>query len=407
MKYPKPAPQGVHTRSAVGGVACSAILAGVLLMLGGCKPAGIPPATGPAQVSAQKVNAHQAPATMEFVGQTESDHEVQIRSRVSGFLIKRDYTEGALVKTGQVLFEIDHAPFQVQVDGAKAELAQQTARLGRAKANLARVQPLAEQNALSKKDLDDAVANEHEAAAAVDGAKANLAAKQLDLSYTYVRSPIDGVSSFAIQMDGAYVNAQNSQLTTVSSLSPMRVNFSVSENQMLQLQSSRKSGRLVAPANGEYEVEMTLSDGSIFPQHGKITFADSTYSQQTGTFLVRAEVQNPQSQLRPGQFVRARVLGASFPSAILVPQQAVMHGPKGDFVYVVEPADKDTKEGAQYKAEQRPVVVGETVGDQWLINEGLKDGENVVVDGAMKLSAGAPIAISKQLPPAAAAAGTN
>ena len=407
MTYPKPAPQGARTRSAVGGAVCSAALACVLLMLGGCKPASAPSATGPTRVSAQQVNAHEAPATMEFVGQTESDHEVQIRSRVSGFLIKRDYVEGAVVKAGQVLFEIDHEPFLVQVDAARAELAQQTARLGRAKANLARVQPLAEQNALSKKDLDDAVANEHEAAAAVDGAKANLAAKQLDLSYTYVRSPIDGVASFAIQMDGAYVNAQNSQLTTVSALSPMRVNFSVSENQMLQLQDSRKSGRLTPPSNGQYEVEMTLSDGSTYPQRGRITFADSTYSQQTGTFLVRAEVQNAQSQLRPGQFVRARVLGASFPSAILVPQRAVMHGPKGDFVYVVEPADKDTKEGAKYKAEQRPVTVGETVGDQWLVNEGLKGGENVVVGGAMKLSAGAPIAISQQLPPAAAAAGTH
>ncbi|CAE6801641.1 efflux RND transporter periplasmic adaptor subunit [Paraburkholderia haematera] len=407
MTFPKPAAQGVRTRSAVGGATVSALLAGVLLTLGGCKPAGVPPATGPAQVTAQKVAAHEAPATMEFVGQTESDHEVQIRSRVSGFLIKRDYVEGAVVKTGQVLFEIDHEPFQVQVDAAKAELAQQNARLARAKANLARVQPLAEQNALSKKDLDDAVANEHEAAAAVDGAKANLAAKQLDLSYTYVRSPLDGVASFASQMEGAYVNAQNSLLTTVSSLSPMRVNFSVSENQMLQLQNGRKSGRLTPPSNGQYEVEMTLSDGSTYPQRGRITFADSTYSQQTGTFLVRAEVQNAQSQLRPGQFVRARVLGASFPSAIVVSQQAVMHGPKGDFVYVVEPADKDTKEGAQYKAEQRPVTVGETVGDQWLVNEGLRDGDNVVVDGAMKLSAGAPIGISKQLPPAAAAAGTN
>jgi membrane fusion protein, multidrug efflux system len=389
------------------GATFSAVATGVLLTLSACKPPGIPPATGPAQVTTQKLAAHTAPAAMEFVGQTASDHEVQIRARVSGFLVKRDYVEGSVVKTGQLLFEIDHEPFQVQVDAAKAALAQQNARLSLARANLARVQPLTAQNALSKKDLDDAVASQLEAAAAVDGAKADLASKQLDLSYTYIRSPIDGVASSASQMEGAYVNSQNSQLTTVSSLSPMRVNFSVSENQMLQLQNGLKAGSVTPPASGQYQVELTLSDGSAYPQRGRITFADSTYNQQTGTFVVRAEVPNPQEQLRPGQFVRTRVLGASFPSAILVPQQAVMHGPKGDFVYVVEPADQDTAGGAQYKAEQRPVTVGETVGDQWRIDQGLENGENLVVDGAIKLSPGVPVAIVKQLPPAANAVTTN
>ncbi|KML46657.1 hemolysin D [Burkholderia cepacia] len=371
-----------------------ALASAIAALSGGCKPVGVPAVSGIAQVTTQRVAAQEEPATMEFVGQTQSDHEVEIRSRVSGFLVKRNYAEGADVRAGQVLFEIDHEPFQVQVDAAKAELAQQTARLGRAKANLARVQPLAAQNALSKKDLDDAVASEHEAAAAVDAARANLASRQLDLSYTYVRSPINGAASFASQMEGAYVNAQNSQLTTVSSLSPMRVNFSVSENQMLQLQNARKTGRLVAPKDGRYEVEVTLSDGSVFPERGRITFADSTYSQQTGTFLVRAEMPNPKLALRPGQFVRARVLGATFPAAISVPQRAVMHGPKGDFVYVVEPADK----GGSVKAEQRPVTVGETSGDRWLISAGLRSGENVVVDGALKLSAGAPVKVAQQLP---------
>ncbi|WP_193100742.1 efflux RND transporter periplasmic adaptor subunit [Burkholderia sp. Z1] len=391
------------SQTSVGVAARGAIaLTATLAALYGCKPGGVPPASGPAQVTAQRVGAQAAPATMEFVGQTQSDHEVEIRSRVSGFLVKRNYVEGSDVKAGQLLFEIDHQPFQVQVDAAKAELAQQTARLGRARANLARVQPLAAQNALSKKDLDDAVASEHEAAAAVDAARANLAAKQLDLSYTYVRSPINGVSSFASQMEGAYVNAQNSQLTSVSALSPMRVNFSVSENQMLQLQNARKEGRLVAPQDGRYEVEITLSDGSVYPERGRITFADSTYSQQTGTFLVRAEMPNAKAVLRPGQFVRARVLGATFPAAITVPQRAVMHGPKGDFVYVVESADKGGAGQATFKAEQRPVTVGETVGDRWLISEGLQNGENVVVDGALKLSAGAPVAVSRQLPADAA-----
>ncbi len=403
MRDPVPAMQGGRATFATRATSYSVTLAAALFMLGGCKPAGVPPASGPAQVVAQKVSAHAAPAEMEFVGQTQSDHEVEIRSRVSGFLIKRNYVEGSDVKAGQLLFEIDHQPFQVQVDAAKAELAQQSARLGRAQANLARVQPLAALNALSKKDLDDAVASQHEAAASVDAARANLAARQLDFSYTYVRSPINGVASFASQMEGAYVNAQNSQLTTVSSLSPMRVNFSVSENQMLQLQSARKSGRLVAPQDGQYEVAVTLSDGSVYPERGRITFADSTYNQQTGTFLVRAEMPNAQSTLRPGQFVRARVLGATFPSSIAVPQKAVMHGPKGDFVYVVEPAEKGGEGHAQFKAEQRPVTVGETTGDKWIINEGLRDGDNVVVDGAIKLSAGAPVAVSQQLPPDTAA----
>lgn len=407
MRDPAPAMKSGRATFATSASLYAITLAAVLSMFGGCKRTGIPPASGPAQVVAQQVSAHVAPAEMEFVGQTQSDHEVEIRSRVSGFLIKRNYVEGSDVKTGQLLFEIDHQPFQVQVDAARAELAQQSARLGRAQANLARVQPLAAQNALSKKDLDDAVASEHEAAAGVDAARANLAAKQLDLSYTYVRSPINGVASFATQMEGAYVNAQNSQLTTVSALSPMRVNFSVSENQMLQLQNARKSGRLVAPQDGQYEVSVTLSDGSVYPERGRITFADSTYNQQTGTFLVRAEMPNAQSALRPGQFVRARVLGATFPASIAVPQQAVMHGPKGDFVYVVEPAEQGGQGQAKFKAEQRPVTVGETTGDKWIINEGLRDGDNVVVDGAIKLSAGAPVVVSKQLPPDTAAAASQ
>ncbi|WP_254640768.1 efflux RND transporter periplasmic adaptor subunit [Burkholderia sp. GbtcB21] len=402
-----PVADGKRPKHPVGTTPLVAAFVAATLTFAGCKPAGIPPATGPVQISARNVVEHTAPAVMEFVGQTESGHEVEIRARVSGFIVKRNYVEGASVKTGQVLFEIDREPFQVQVNAAKAELAQQEARLARAKANLARVQPLAERSALSAKDLDDAVANEHEAAAAVDRAKANLAARQLDLSYTYVRSPVDGMASAASQMEGTYVSAQNSQLTTVSSMDRMRVNFSVSENQLLQLQRARDSGRLAVPHDGQYEVEITLSDGTIYPERGRITFTDPTYSQQTGTFLVRAEMPNPKRMLRPGQFVRVSVIGASFPAAIAVPQRAVMRGPKGDFVYVVISAPRGADGKAAFKAEQRPVKLSDTVGDDWLISEGLHAGDNVVVDGALKLSAGAPVAISRQLPSQAPAAGTH
>lgn len=337
-----------------------------------------------AEVSVITVEARDVPVSTEYVAQTQSSRLVNIHARVSGFLEKRVYTEGAVVKEGQTLFLMDQKPFKVQVDQAQAALAKQVAAMETAKANLARVKPLAEVNALSKKDLDDAIGQYQSYEAAVEQAKAQLETAKLNLSYTVITSPVTGITSFAQQTDGTYISQQNSQLTTVAVLSPMWVNFSLSENEIQTFREQEKKGLLRMPENRNFVVEIILVDGSLYPHTGRITFADSSFNPQTGTFLVRASVDNPKGVLLPNQYVRVRLKGAIRPNAILVPQRAIQQSSKGHFVCVVD------KEG---KAEARPVSVGNWEGDEWFVFEGLKAGERVVVDGAHLLSPGMPVTI--------------
>ena len=195
------------------------------------KPPQGPPPRGPSNVTVMTIAPREVPVSYEFVAQTQSPRAVNIQARVSGFLDRRVYTEGALVKAGQVLFLMDKKPFQAQLDQAKAALQQQQAAMDNAQANLARTKPLVEQDALSQKDLDDATGQYQQAAAAVEQAKQQVIQAQLNLSYCTITSPVDGASSFAQQADGTYISTSNSLLTTVSVLSPMWVNFSISENQ--------------------------------------------------------------------------------------------------------------------------------------------------------------------------------
>lgn len=365
----------------------SVVLAVVaFLASSGCgrKASGPPQATGPLEVTSVTVTPRDAPAVFEFVAQTQSSRQVNIQARVSGFLEKRVYTEGSLVKEGQVLFLMDQRPFQVQVDAHAAELAKQQASLDMARANLERTKPLAEQDALSQKDLDDATGQFHAAEAAVEGAMAKLESSKLDLSYCTIVSPVAGITGAAQQQDGTYISPQNSLLTTVAVLSPIWVNFSLSENELQRYRDEAARGLLRAPASGEYEVEVLLPDGSLFPHVGRITFASPSYSAQTGTFMLRASVDNPEGVLRPNQYVRARIKGATRPNAILIPQRAVQQGAEGHFVWVVGRGDT---------AEQRPVTVGTWQGDDWFISEGLHAGDRVVVDGFLGLRAGVPLSV--------------
>ena len=356
-------------------------------LLAGCKkeeekPPGLP------EVSAIKLTSHDTPITLEYVGQTQSSHQVEIRARVTGFLDKRVYTEGSVVKAGQVMFLQDPKPYQATLDANKGALAQQQARLQVARDNLARVKPLVALNALSQKDLDDATGSEQAAAAAVDTARANVLQAQLNLGYTTINTPVTGYSSYARVQDGAYVSAENSLLTTVEQVNPIWVNFSISENELQTYRAERDKGLLIMPELDTYEIEVVLADGSVFPEKGRITFANASYNQQTGTFLLRATLPNsnpnPLAQLRPGQFVRVRVSGMTRPNAILVPQKAVLNGAQGHFVWVV---DKECK------AENRHVEVGPWHGDKWFINSGLAAGDTLIVDGLMSLAPGAPVKI--------------
>ncbi len=343
-------------------------------------------ASGPVEVTTVTVHPKDLPVTFEYVAQTQSSHQVNIQARVNGFLDRQVYSEGSMVRSGQVLFLMDKKPFQARVNAAKAALARQKAALETARANLNRVKPLAALNALSPKDLDEATGSFESSAAAVEQAKSQLETAELDLSYCTITSPVTGITGAAQQQDGTYINQQNSQLTTVAVLSPIRVNFSLSENEIQRYHDRVGRGTLIPPPNGGYAVEIIMVDGSVFPHKGRITFAAPSYNAQTGTFLIRASVLNPDGILRPNQFVHARLRGAVRRGAVMVPQRAVQLGGKGHFVWLV---DKDGK------AEHRPVTVGEWQGDDWLINEGLGAGDRVVVDGGMSLQPGVPVRVKR------------
>lgn len=357
------------------------------LLTAGCKKEETKAeARPPVEVTVMKVVPRDTPVSFEFVGQTQSTRQVQIVARVSGFLDRRVYTEGSFVKAGQVMFLQDPKPFKAQLDAAKGELAEQQARLQVARDNLARVKPLAARKALSQRELDDATGQFLAASAAVETAKANVEEARLNLGYTTITTPVSGLSSFAKVQDGQYLSGsgESSVLTYVQQTDPIWINFSISENDMLKYRTEQGAGLLRLPGQDNFEVEVVLADGTVFPKRGRITFANADYNSQTGTFLLRATIPNPGAQLRPGQFVRVRVLGAIRPNAILVPQQAVLQGAKGHFVVVI---DKDEK------AEIRPVEVGPWHGNDWFITRGLAPGDTVVIDGMVHLSPGAPVKI--------------
>ncbi|MGV8918885.1 MAG: efflux RND transporter periplasmic adaptor subunit [Pseudomonas sp.] len=351
----------------------------------GCGKTPTPPPKAEPEVSVATVTTQDTPIEFEFTAQSQSSHEVEIRARVDGFLNKRAYTEGQPVQAGQTLFQMDPKPFEAALQTANGQLAQQQARLTVAKANLARVIPLTAQNALSKKDLDDANGSEQQARAEVIAGQGQVQTAQLNLSYTTIKSPISGLSSFARMQEGSYLTATSGDpLTYVYQLDPIWINFSVSENEMLKYHDQIAKGQLRFPANQDFEVSLVLADGSVFPTRGHINFANPAFDSRTGTFLVRAVFDNPKGTLRPGQFVRARVAGAVRPKAVLVPQRAVQQGAKGHFVWVV---DKDSK------AHPRVVEVGDWSGDNWFILEGLQPGERVIVDGAIRVAPDAQVKI--------------
>jgi membrane fusion protein (multidrug efflux system) len=363
------------------------LITAMLALQAGCDKAATPAPKADLEVTSVTVSQQDTPVDFEFTAQSQSSHEVEIRARVDGFLNKRAYTEGQPVKEGQTLFQMDPKPFEAALQSANGELAQQQARLTVAKANLARVIPLTAQNALSKKDLDDATGNEQQARASVISAQGQVQTAQLNLSYTTIKSPINGLSSFARMQEGSYLRSTGQDpLTYVYLLDPMWINFSVSENEMLKYHDQISHGLLKFPAGQDFEVSLVLADGSMFPGKGHINFANPAFDSQTGTFLVRAVFDNPKGTLRPGQFVRAKVSGATRPDAVLVPQRAVQQGAKGHFVWLI---DKDSK------AHPQVVEVGDWSGDNWFILQGLKAGDRVVVDGAIRVSPGAQLKVTE------------
>lgn len=341
----------------------------------------------PPQVTAVTVQPQSIPFIATFVAQTESSRQVDIVARVSGFLDRIDYREGDLVKEGQLLFTLDSKPFVAQLESAKGELQSQQARLTTASANLNRTKPLAERRALSRADLDKAQGEFDSATAAVYSAQAKVKEQELNLSYAAIHSPVTGVASRSQQRQGAYVNSmsESAKLTYVAALDPIWVNFSVSQNQIAKVRDMTQKGQLARPAADDYEVELTMADGKPYPYKGRISFSDPSFSQETGSFLVRAVLPNPKKDLRPGMFVTAKVHVGTRPDAIVIPQLAVQQGSNGHLVYVVK------QDGT---AEVRPVVVGDYQGEKNIvITNGLQAGDRVIVEGALKVAPGKPVTV--------------
>jgi membrane fusion protein (multidrug efflux system) len=236
--------------------------------------------------------------------------------------------------------------------------------------------------------LDNAIAQEMSAQAAVLAAQAQVEDAEINLSYTTISSPVSGQAGQAKFRVGALISPTQDLLTTVSVLDPIWVNFSVSEQDMLQSQQDRSKGRLVFPPDDHFEIELILADQSLFPERGSVNFASPTYSQKTGTMVIRATLPNPDTILRPGQFVRVKVLGATRPNAIVIPQRAVAQSQNGSYVFVVDDENK---------AQTRPVELGPWDGGNWVIYEGLQGGDRVVVDGINKILPGSVVKIKQEI----------
>lgn len=336
------------------------------------------------EVAALTVQPQTVPVMLEYTGQVAGIRDAEVRARVTGILLKRNYTEGAPVKAGQSMFTIDPAPYQAALARAEADLASAEARQGQAERDAARLKPLIEAHAIAQKDYDDAVSAQQIAAADVKSYKARVTDARLNLSYTRVDAPISGIASRIQVTEGTLVSGPDVLLTTITQMDPIYASFGVSDNERLRLDADTSAGRLVMPKDGKFTVSVKLADGSVYNKQGKMNFSDIRISTTTGTSEARAELPNPAGMLRPGQFVRVMLSGAQRVNAILVPQRAVLDGPQGKYVFVAN---------AENKAEIHPVEVGEWTGDSWVINKGLQAGDRVIVDGVVKIGPGAPVKV--------------
>ena len=355
---------------------------------GGHPGMGMPPP----EVLTATVTAQSLPLGFEYVGQTAGSREVEVRARVPGIILKRNFTEGAAVKEGQSLYTIDPAPFEAALARAEADVGAAEARFEQARKNAVRLKPLYAEKAVSQKDYDDTVSAEAIGEADVKAARARLTEAKLNLSYTRVESPASGITGRSMRQEGSLISGPDALLTSITQVDPIWVNFGIPDNEQAQIQKEVQAKQLALPKDGNFEVALRRADGSLHEKTGRLNFADVRVSPQTGTRETRAELPNPGGALKPGEFVRVILRGATRPNAVTVPQRAVLEGPQGKFVYVVN---------EKSQAEPRPVEAGEWAGQSWIITGGLKPGERVIVDGVMRLGPGAPVRIAEAKPPVA------
>ncbi|HEU4686003.1 MAG TPA: efflux RND transporter periplasmic adaptor subunit [Nitrospira sp.] len=364
--------------SVIGGLICIAAL-----LLSACKQEAKSVQAPPLPtVEVVQVSSTSVPDEPEFIGQTEASRIVEIRSQVTGIIKDRLFTEGRDVKRGDKLYQIDPVPFRAAFLTAKAKVAQAEARLVQAKQNLARVKPLLGEQAVSKKDVDDAVAEELASKAALEAAKGDLVKAKWDLDNTSITAPIDGLIERTRYYEGRLVTAQTDLLTIIHQVDPMYVIVSAPESFLLKRRRDLIAKRIQHPGIYELKGIIKFADRSVYQHEGVLDFADVGLKTETGSRLARVVFPNPDRVLMPGQFVTVRFKGTLKTDAILVPQRAVQQGPKGPMLFVVGEGDK---------AEIRQVTATSWQGSQWVIEEGLKPGERVIIDGFHKITPGAPV----------------
>ena len=370
-----------------GGIWLRAFVAALALTMAACMDEVDPsPAPRVPQVEVVTVTPKTVPDEPEFIGQTEAFRPVEIRSQVTGILKQVLFTEGRNVKKGDRLYVIDPIPFRAAFLSAKAAVAQANARLVQAKQDLARAKPLLAEQAVSQKDVDDAVAEVLAAQAALEAAQAEVVRAQWELDNTHIAAPITGRIEKSRLYEGRLVSAQTDLLTVIHQLDPMYVNVSVPENYLLRRRRELAEKRVQRPELFQLRGRMTFADGSVYPHDGVLDFADVALRSETGSLQGRFVFPNPegmlspgQSYFYPGQFVKIRLLGYVRTDAILIPPRAVQQGPKGTFVNVVSLDDT---------IEVRQVRAAMWHGQEWLIEDGLEPGERVVVEGLHRIRPG-------------------
>jgi membrane fusion protein (multidrug efflux system) len=362
-------------------VRLSPLLAAALLAACGGK--GAPPvAAGPVEVGVVTIAPRSVTLTRDLPGRTSAYRVAEVRARVNGIVLKRLFTEGSDVKEGQRLFLIDPAPYAAALDGASAALARAEANLANARLQGERYADLVKDGSVSRQEYETATAALKSGEADVASARAAEQAARINLGYTAVTAPVSGRIGRAAVTEGAYVQAaQATLLATVQQLDPIYVDVTQSTAEVLKLRRDLESGRLVAAGQGQAKVRLVTEDGREYPLPGTLEFADVSVDPGTGSIGLRALFPNPRGELLPGMFVQARLEEGVNPQALLVPQVGVTRDQKGLPVAMVVNAEK--------KVERRQLVTDRSVGDAWLVTEGLKAGEQVIVEGLQKVRPGA------------------
>jgi membrane fusion protein (multidrug efflux system) len=396
MKMPIPNPSGHRLRfsSFLGMAALSLAIAGC-----GQKEAAKPPAPPPQEVGVVTIQPEKADIVTELPGRTASFRVAEVRPQVSGVVLQRLFVEGSDVKAGQQLYQIDPATYQATAASQEAAVAKAKAAAEVARLLAVRRQKLVQDKVISQQDYDDASASYQQAQADTGAAEAALKTAQIDLVYTKVLSPISGRIGRSAVTEGALVTAnQSTPLSTVQQLDPIYVDVVQSSAQLLKLQSDLEAGHLTNSADQTATTQLILEDGTTYPQVGKLQFSEVTVDEGTGSVTLRAEFPNPRKQLLPGMFVRALIKEGENPTALLVPQKGVTRNPRGEPVAMVV--------GEGDKIESRVLKTDRVIGDRWLVTDGIKAGDRVVLEGLQKIRPGAvvkPVEIEKVGPAAAPA----